>query len=132
MVLQFSVIPFEEDPDAGVALGSHFSLDGDRPAQIEVKVDVRHSVRTDLDFRVKPFRQEFSRAQAGFALGTGCAAVAGMFPPLLAQENGVSDEMAGNQQVMGYDGVRFDKTDGSIGSFESIFSALAPVTVIPQ
>lgn len=36
-------------------------------------------------------------------------------------------DMDGNpRRVVGYSGVRFDEADGSIGSFESIFTALAP------
>ena len=48
------------------------------------------------------------------------------------QFSNVPDQDGNPRRVVGYGGVRFDEADGSIGSFESIFSALTPVTVLPQ
>lgn len=43
----------------------------------------------------------------------------------------VSDPDGNPRRVVDYGGLRFDEADGSIGSLESIFSALTPATVNP-
>ena len=48
------------------------------------------------------------------------------------QFSNVPDQDGNPRRVVGYSGVRFDEADGSIGSFESIFSALTPATVTPR
>ena len=48
------------------------------------------------------------------------------------QFSNVADRDGNPRRVVGYSGVRFDEADGSIGSFESIFSALTPATVAPR
>ena len=45
------------------------------------------------------------------------------------QFSNVPDRDGNPRRVVGYGGVRFDESDGSIGSFESIFSTLTPTTV---
>ena len=48
------------------------------------------------------------------------------------QFSNVADRDGNPRRVVGYGGVRFDEADGSIGSFEGIFSALTPATVNPK
>ena len=48
------------------------------------------------------------------------------------QFSNVPDPDGNPRRVVGYSGVSFDEADGSIGSFESIFTALTPATVLPQ
>ena len=48
------------------------------------------------------------------------------------QFSNIPDRDGNPRRVVGYGGVRFDEADGSIGSFESIFSALTPATVEPR
>ena len=48
------------------------------------------------------------------------------------QFSNVPDQDGSPRRVVGYSGVRFDEADGSIGSFESIFSALTPAAVNSQ
>ena len=47
------------------------------------------------------------------------------------QFSNVPDRDGNPRRVVGFGGVRFDEADGSIGSFEGIFSALTPATVRP-
>ena len=47
------------------------------------------------------------------------------------QFSNVPDRDGNPRRTVGYAGVRFDEADGSIGSFEGIFSALTPATVQP-
>ncbi len=47
------------------------------------------------------------------------------------QFSNVPDRDGNPRRVVGYGGVRFDEADGSIGSFEGIFSALTSATVTP-
>lgn len=48
------------------------------------------------------------------------------------QFSNVLDLDSNPRRVVGYSGVRFEEADGSIGSLESIFSALTPTTVNSQ